>query len=90
MQTTELIRQMADNDLRLVRYHRKLVELQTKSATALNSRKSGLKGPIAVQPELLDHLLQLKFVEQIVTPAGTSEAVFQLTENGRASVREAG
>lgn len=95
MQITDVIRQMADNDLRLVCYHatrigkgnRELIELQATSAWALNASSSGFKGPIPVHRELLDDLLQLMFIEQIATPRNSSQSVFQLTEAGRARAR---
>ena len=89
--TTDVIRQMADEDLKLVWYHGigsgkkklHLVELQTMTARALNTPSTGFVGPQTVSSEVLTELLQLKFVEKAAV-SDTSKSIFHLTDTGRA------
>jgi hypothetical protein len=91
--TTDVIRQMVDEDLKLVWYHGigkkkpHLIELQTTTARALNTPSTGFVGPQAVSNDVLTELLQLKFVEKAASSDAT-KSIFHLTDTGRARALE--
>jgi hypothetical protein len=93
---SDVIRQMAREDVKLVWYHATgsgkksldLVELQTANVRAVNSTSLGFKGPIAVPRELLNKLLELKFIERAPATSDASRSIFHLSDAGRARALE--